>query len=204
MLRGCYTVFVSLETFADFIAMTANPTAGADQPRQNLFTASDVESILVERGWLRSSTDIAPQTQEWIALASAYLGPHAADRAALADLLVLFFDYDAAQILAKTASHAVLARAGARDVIRELAREIMGGPAIDSDRFKAIIESLRPRVSSRSRHLFQPIRLALAGRFGEGELDRVILLLDSAALAPGLAPVKNTNQRMLEFCAALN
>ncbi len=189
---------------SDSLAMNANPVAGSDQPRENLFTASDVETILIERGWLDSSAEIAPQTQEWIALAAAYLGPQAADRDELTGLLGLFFQYDAAQILAQSASHAVLARAGARDVIRELAREIIGGDAVDSERFKAIIESLRPKVSSRSRHLFHPIRLALAGRAGEGELDRVILLLDSAAVAPGLAPVKNTGQRMLEFCAALH
>jgi hypothetical protein len=45
--------------------------------------------------------------------------------------------------------------------------------------------------------------LALAGRAGGGEFDRVILLLDSAAGTPGLAPVKNTRERILEFCAAL-
>jgi hypothetical protein len=189
---------------SDFRAMSASPVAGSDPPRENLFTASDVESILVERGWLDSSAEVVPLTQEWVALAATYLGPQAADRAELADLLSLFFHYDAAQILAQSASHAVLARAGARDVIRELAREIIGGAAVDSERFKAIIESLRPKVSSRSRHLFHPIRLALAGRAGEGELDRVILLLDSAAVAPGLAPVRNNSQRMLEFCAALH
>jgi hypothetical protein len=189
---------------ADSLATNPNSTADSDQPRENLFTASDVESILVERGWLDSSAEVASQTQEWIALAAVYLGPQAADRTELTDLLSLLFYYDAAQILAQSASHAVLARTGARDVIRELAREIIGGAAVDSDHFKAIIESLRPKVSSRSRHLFHPIRLALAGRGGEGELDRVILLLDSAAVAPGLAPVKNTSQRMLEFCAALH
>jgi hypothetical protein len=183
---------------------SATPSAASDQPRENLFTASDVESILTERGWLDASAAIAPQTREWIALAATYLGPHAANRAALADLLALCFHYDAAQILAQPASHAVLARDGSRDVIRELAPEILDGAPMVSDRFKALIESLRTKVSYRSRHLFHPIRLALAGRAGEGELDRVILLLDSAANAPGLSPVKNTRQRMLEFCSALN
>ena len=189
---------------SDSLATNSSPDVGSDQPRKNLFTASDVESILIEHGWLDSSSEIAPRTQEWIALAAVYLGPQAADRAELTDLLSLFFHYDAAQILSQSASHAVLARTGARDVIRELACEIIGGATIDSERFKTLIESLRPKVSSRSRHLFHPIRLALAGRAGEGELDRVILLLDSAAVAPGLAPVKNTGQRMLEFCAALH
>ncbi len=176
----------------------------AEQPRENLFSAADVESILRERGWLAEAAEVAPETQDWIARAAAYLGPHAADRAALADLLALCFHYDASEILARAASHAVLARDGARDVIRVLALEVIGGPTIDSDRFKAIIEALRTNTAFRSRHLFHPVRLALAGRAGEGELDRIILLLDSAAVAPGLAPVKNTRQRMLEFCSALN
>jgi len=180
------------------------PVDASDQPRENLFTAADVESILIEKKWLDVSTEIAPQTQEWIARATTYLGPHAADRAALTELLSLLFHYDAAEILIQPASHAVLARGGARDVIRELALETIGGAPVDSDRFKIIIETVRPKVPCRSRHLFHPIRLALAGRAGDGELDRVILLLDSAAVSPGLAPVKNTAERMLEFCSALN
>jgi len=51
---------------------------------------------------------------------------------------------------------------------------------------------------------YPEIRLALAGRAGEGEFDRVILLLDAAAKLPFAAPVKGTRQRMLEFCAALD
>jgi hypothetical protein len=180
------------------------PSIETEPLRENLFSAADVEAILRERGWLAADAQPAAETREWLARAAAYLGPHAADRAALADLLSLIFSYDAAESLRSPASHAVLTREGARDVIRELAREVLSGGAIDSDRFKAIIESLKSRVISRSRHLFHPIRLALAGRAGEGELDRVILLLDSGANAPGLAPVKSTRQRMLEFCAALN
>jgi len=190
--------------------MSSGPQHTAPSPldieplRENLFSPADVETILPEHGWLAADAQLAPETRDWLARAAAYLGPHCADRAALASLLSLIFCYNAAESLALPASHAVLTREGARDVIRELAREILGGESVDSDRFKAIIESLKSRVISRSRHLFHPIRLALAGRAGEGELDRVILLLDSAASAPGLAPVKSTRQRMLEFCAALN
>jgi hypothetical protein len=46
--------------------------------------------------------------------------------------------------------------------------------------------------------------LALAGKIGEGELDRVILLLDSAVRLDFAVPVKGTRQRILEFCAALD
>jgi hypothetical protein len=56
----------------------------------------------------------------------------------------------------------------------------------------------------RGRELFHPIRLALAGRAGEGELDRVILLLDEAAVLPFAVPVKSVRTRILEFCAALD
>ena len=47
-------------------------------------------------------------------------------------------------------------------------------------------------------------RLALAGRAGEGELDRVILLLDEAAALSFAAPVKSARVRILEFCSALD
>ena len=183
---------------------TPIPSIDAEPLRENLFSAADVEAILRERGWVAADAELTPETQEWLTRTAAYLGPHAGDRNALADLLSLIFSYDSSESLRAAASHAVLTREGARDVIRELAREILSGGPVDSDRFKAIIESLKSRVTSRSRHLFHPIRLALAGRAGEGELDRVILLLDSASSAPGLAHVKSTRQRMLEFCAALN
>ena len=64
--------------------------------------------------------------------------------------------------------------------------------------------ALKAALPYRGRALFHPIRLALAGRAGEGEFDRVILLLDAAAKLPFAAPVKGTRQRMLEFCAALD
>jgi hypothetical protein len=56
----------------------------------------------------------------------------------------------------------------------------------------------------RGRELFHPIRLALAGRAGEGELDRVILLLDEAAGLPFAVKVKSVRVRIVEFCAALD
>ncbi len=166
------------------------------------FSAEDVVAILREHAWLGEET--APQTREWLAAAAALLGPQAADRAALADLLSLVFHYDARAFLQLPENHAVLAREGAREVIRALANLVLDGPAIDSDRLKEIVTTLKEKLKYRGRELFYPIRLALAGRFGEGELDRVILLLDSAALVPFRVRVKGTRQRILEFCSALD
>jgi len=139
-----------------------------------------------------------------MAEAAALLGPLVHDREALADLLALVFEYDAQVILQSPAAHSVLAREGAREVIRELANLVLESGAVDSDRFKGLIDALKARVPWRSRELFHPIRLALAGRAGEGELDRVILLCDEAAQLPFAVPVKNVRQRLLEFCAALD
>jgi hypothetical protein len=173
------------------------------------FAAGDVEEILRERGWLASgasagSEDDAARLQAWLAGAAALLGPHAADRTALAELLGLIFYYDAAATLNSREAQAVMMRTGAREVIRELAKIVLDGAAIDSERFKEIIETLKTRVRYRSRELFHPIRLALVGRVGEGELDRVILLLDSAVGLEFAVRVKGTRERMLEFCAALD
>jgi hypothetical protein len=88
-------------------------------------------------------------------------------------------------------------------VIRELALAVLEGHAVDSERFSAIINGIKSHVPFTGRELFYPVRLALAGRIGGGELDRVILLLDDAAATPGLAPVKNVRKRMMEFCTAL-
>ena len=175
----------------------------------NAFAAGDVEEILRERGWLTlaaeaASDDRALRLRDWLAGAAALLGPHVADRAGLAELLDLIFHFDAAATLATRDAQAVIMRTGAREVIRELAKIVLDGAAIDSERFKEIIETLKTKVRLRSRELFHPIRLALAGRAGEGELDRVILLLDSAAALEFAARVKGTRERMLEFCAALD
>jgi hypothetical protein len=142
--------------------------------------------------------------QAWLARAAELLGPQAADHNALTELLAPVFRYDAAAILLDPANQAVLAREGARDVIRELANRILEGGDVDSDRFKEIIEAIKSAVPYRSREMFHPIRMALAGRAGGGELDRVILLLDSAEPLPFAVRVKGTRQRTLEFCAALD
>lgn len=176
----------------------------------NPFTAADVAAILRERGWLDAKH--SSETEAWLADAATLLGTHAADpstsldasRAALEDLLSLIFCYDARALLEREENQAVMARQGAREVIRELANRILDGGEMDSDGFKAIIAGLKAMLHFRGRELFHPIRLALAGRTGEGELDRVILLLDTAAKLPFLARVKGTRERMLEFCAALD
>lgn len=164
-------------------------------------TAEDVAAILRRSGWLDALT---PERETWLADAAALLGPHAPDHAALGDLLSLIFHYDAPALLALQESQEVLTRVGARAVIRELANRVLGGPEIDSDRFKQIVTEMKVTLRFRGRELFQPIRLALAGRSGEGQLDRVILLLDPAAKLGLPARVKGTKQRMLEFCAAMD
>jgi hypothetical protein len=170
------------------------------------FTAADVGEVLVEHGWLMASWKTGAQDAlpSWLKRAAELLGPHVEDRASLADLLALIFHYDAAALLREPASQAVLAREGSRDVIRELANRVLDHENIDSDRFKEIIDGIKTAVPQRSRELLHPVRVALAGRAGEGELDRVILLLDPATRLGFAVPVKGTRQRMLEFCAALD
>jgi hypothetical protein len=186
--------------------MRQDKHTAATQKTAHLFTAADIAAILGEQGWLSrthvSSADRA--LTDWLARAAELLGPRAVDRAALLGLLALVFNYRAVALLEDAANQEVLARAGAREVIRELANRVLDGMDIDSDRFKRIVEGMKSSLPYRSRSLFHPIRLALAGSAGEGELDRVILLLDAAARLDFMVPVKSTRERMLEFCAALD
>jgi glutamyl/glutaminyl-tRNA synthetase len=178
----------------------------------NPFTAEDVAAILRERAWLRDENeglvsgggfklDSAP---EWMAEAAALLGPRAENREALARLLTLVFEYDASATLAARECQEVLAREGARQVIRVLATEILKGGFVNSNRLKEIVAAVKTTFPYSSRDIFHPLRVALTGRLGGGELDRVVLLLDCAAQAEGLAPVKTVRARILEFCAALD
>lgn len=166
------------------------------------FAAADVADILREQGWLAGEP--SPEQLAWCAHAAAILGTHAADRHALGSFLSLIFHYDATEILARTETHAVLARYAARDVVRQLALLLLDGTPLTSDRFKEIVTALKDGLDIRGRDLFHPIRLALAGRAGEGELDRVALLLDEAAALPFAVPVKSARQRILEFCASMD
>jgi hypothetical protein len=168
----------------------------------NQFGASDVAEILRERGWLAEAEASQPQ-QAWFERAAAMLGSHAGDRESFGNLLALIFHYDAREILQQVESHAALARYGAREVVRKLALLLLDGPPLDSERFKEIIATMKAGSDLRSRDLFHPIRLALTGRTGEGELDRVILLLDEAATLRFSMPVKTARARIVEFCAAL-
>jgi nondiscriminating glutamyl-tRNA synthetase len=168
----------------------------------NPFTAADVVGILQERGW--AAGELSAAQVAWCEHAAAILGAQAADRVALAELLGLVFHYDAQEILERVESHAVLSRYAARDVLRQLALLLLEGAGLNSDRFKEVIAALKESLDIRGRELFHPIRLALAGRAGEGELDRVILLLDEAASASFAVRVKSARERILEFCAALD
>ncbi len=173
------------------------PTSRAE--RANLFSVEDVIAILQERAWLSGGPD--EKQAAWCAKAAAFLGPQAADRLALADLLRLVFHYDARAILETTEAHVVMSRYAARDVLRQLALLLLDGAELTTDRFSEIIATLKQVLDLRGRELFHPLRLALAGRCGEGELDRVILLLDEAATAGFFAQVKPARERILEFCS---
>jgi nondiscriminating glutamyl-tRNA synthetase len=168
----------------------------------NAFTGADVAGTLLAHGW--AGTELTAAQMVWCEHAAAILGVHAADTNALAELLGLVFHYDSREILRRVENHAVLSRYAARDVLRRLALLLLEGGTLDSDRFKVIVTSLKESLDIRGRELFHPIRLALAGRAGEGELDRVILLLDEAAGAGFAVRAKSARERILEFCAGLD
>jgi hypothetical protein len=170
-------------------------------PSVNPFTPADVAAVLRERGWLRHESD---SLAEWLIQAAALLGPHAADRDGLVNLLALVFEYNASDVLASRECQEALAREGARDVLRVLASEILAGGPVDSNRLKEIVAALKAKLPYSSRDIFLTLRVALTGRVGGGALDRVVLLLDRAAKIEGLSPVKSVCVRILEFCAALD
>jgi nondiscriminating glutamyl-tRNA synthetase len=89
-------------------------------------------------------------------------------------------------------------------VVRWVALLLLDGGVLDSERFKEMINIMKEGSDLRSRDLFHPIRLVLTGRAGEGELDRVILLIDEAAALSFAVPVKSTRARILEFCSVLD
>jgi len=182
---------------------------------RSAFSAADVEAIALRRGWLRDSGtllpgaiadagDPSPGLAEWMAQAAELLGAQSSDLAGLERLLDRVFSYDAAQLVARIENQGVLSREGARDVLRELAARVLDAPAVDSDRLKEIVAALKETTGRRGPELFHPVRLALAGCAGEGEYDRVILLLDGAARLPWAVAVKGCRQRILEFCSALD
>jgi len=168
----------------------------------NPYTPDDVIAILRENHWL--AADPTPEQTAWAERAAQLLGHYAADTIGLAKLLRLVFHYNAAEILQTTDAHTALSRYAARDVVRHLALLLLDPAPLTSDRFKEIVAELKEKLEVRSRDLFHPMRLSLAGRIGEGELDRIILLLDEASALPFAVPVKSVRARILEFCSALD
>jgi len=176
--------------------------SGTPVTAANPFTSGDVLAILRARGWLVG--DATAGQNAWCERAAMMLGGHVADRAGLAELLGLVFCYDASGIISRVESHVVLSRYAARNVLRQVARMLLEGGALTSERFKEIATAMKEGMDIRGRELFHPIRLALAGRAGEGDLDRVILLLDEAAGLGFAVQVKSARERMLEFCSVLD
>jgi glutamyl-tRNA synthetase/nondiscriminating glutamyl-tRNA synthetase len=161
----------------------------------NPFTADDVIAILRERGWLAGES--STEQRSWCERAASMLGGHAADRAGLTELLGLVFHYDAREIISKVESHVVLSRYAARGVIRQVALLLLDGAVLTSERFKEIVTALKDGMELRGRELFHPIRLALAGRAGEGELDRVnyrVLFGVGLTVAPDVEAVKRPTE----------
>jgi hypothetical protein len=183
------------------------PADHSDAPvaAANPFTAADVLAILREGGWLVAEPSL--EQRAWCERAASMLGGHAADRAALAELLGLVFQYDARAIISKVESHVVLSRYAARGVLRQVALLLLEGAALTSDRFKEIVTALKDGMELRGRELFHPIRLALAGRAGEGEVDGMIVQLDeagaigSAAAMATLIVVSSGIVTLLSFAA---
>jgi hypothetical protein len=171
-------------------------------PLENKFSTADVLEILREHHWLVS--EATEEQSAWCERAAFLLGPQSPDRAALEGLLSLVFHYDAREILATMDAHVVMSRYAARDVLRALANLLLDPAPLTRDRFQEIVEALKTQLDIRGRELFHPLRLALAGRSGEGDLDRVILLLDAAAAAGFAQPVKTARDRIIEFCSAID
>src|SRR5260370_41699908 len=105
----------------------------ATDAHANPFTSADVLSILRERGWL--AAEPSPEQYAWCERAASMLGGHAADRAALGELLGLVFQYDAREIISKGDSHVVLSRYAARDVLRQVALLLLEGAPLTSEGF---------------------------------------------------------------------
>jgi hypothetical protein len=177
-----------------------NPNPALEVTIANSFTAIDIVDVLREHHWIFG--DISAEQNAWCERAAFFLGPQAADRAALAELLRLVFEYDAKRAMTNVDAQAEMARYAARDVIRLLARLVLEGGPCTVDRFKEIVTALKERLDLRGREVLRPLRLALVGHSGGGELDRVILLLDAAANVD--FGVKTVRQRIIEFCSVLD
>jgi hypothetical protein len=171
-------------------------------PAENKFSSSDLAQILHEQGWHKGN--FTTEQSAWCEHAATLLGSQSADRNALKNLLSMVFHYDAQEILSQPDSHAALSRYAARDALRQLASLLLDPLPLNSDRLREIVDIMKTNLDIRGRELFQTMRLSLAGRAGEGDLDRVILLLDEAAAASFSVQVKSCRSRIIEFCSALD
>jgi hypothetical protein len=179
-----------------------NPENIDAAPAENKFTSSDVAEIVRKHNW--HTGELTAEQSAWCERAATLLGPQSTDHAALESLLSLIFHYDAREILAHVDSHIVMSRYAARDVLRQLASQLLDPAPLTSDRFRELIDAMKTNLDIRGRELFQTLRLSLAGRSGDGELDRVVLLLDEASAVHFASPVKTARDRIIEFCSTMD
>src|ERR1700730_14781019 len=142
----------------------------------NKFTAGDVAGVLRQRGWI-SSSELSTEQSAWCERAALLLGPQAAGREALAGLLRLVFEYDAERAMASVEAHVVMTRYAGRDVIRLLARLVLGSGPCTPERFREVVTALKEGLDLGGREVLQPLRLALVGRAGGGGLAWGILVV---------------------------
>jgi len=180
----------------------SDPDHTSSVPVDNKFSSSEVVEILSANGWHNGA--LSREQSAWCERAAALLGPQSADRGALAELLALIFHYDAHEILAQVDSQVVMSRYAARDALRQLASLLLEPFPLTTDRFREVVDTMKSNPDIRGRELFQTLRLSIAGRSGEGDLDRVVLLLDEAAAANFAKTVKTARQRIIEFCSTLD
>src|ERR1700740_3180201 len=110
----------------------------------NPLCAADVAEVLSARGWVEA--ELSTEKMAWCERAAFLLGPQDEDRAELADLLGLVFEYDAARLLNDVEAHNVMTRHAARDVIRMLARLVLDGGACTPERFSEIVTALKAEL----------------------------------------------------------
>jgi len=112
-------------------------------------------------------------------------------------------EFDAAEALARPDVKQVMHEDGALAVISQFLEQISTPGCDIIQDWKAVISAVKIKTGFKGKQLFHPIRVALTGNVSGPELDKLLPIFEQGSQLLLPKPIKNCQERVLEFVATL-
>jgi glutamyl-tRNA synthetase/nondiscriminating glutamyl-tRNA synthetase len=136
--------------------------------------------FFVRCGWV--SPDPSQEVKAWLGVVIEALLKYANKIEDLVTEADLIFAFAPEKDLAEAAVQETLSQEGAGEVIRKFHDLVQQHEALNLETYKEIVSAVKAATGHKGQQLFHPIRVALTGRSSGIELNRLIPILEKAAL----------------------